>query len=187
MFRRDPYGRRVTNATLASPDLKNQPMPLYEYVGHYWDSKEWCRLLALFVDLDFHNLHRRQQDKNLLPSSYRKIWDTGRNKWSKRRITRLSSSDDRYLNVWIGPLKDWIATFEFEDDIDEDGVDVGGCLSVESARQRKNMPDSAELRWNSPSKGGIVLQLIKSIGWTSWLYWLLLSVALHYLLEYLHV
>jgi hypothetical protein len=187
MFRHDPHGRRITNATISSPDLKNQNMSFYEYVGQYWDSKEWRRLAALMVDLDFHNLHRRQQDKNLVPSSYRKIWDTDQNKWSKRRITRLSSLDDRYVSVWIGPLKDWIATFEFEEDMNEDGEDIEGCLSVESALQRKNMHLSWELGWISPTKGGIVLQLIKSIRQTSWLYWLLLPIALHYLLGRLHV
>jgi hypothetical protein len=119
MFNQDPYGCRVTTARLSSPSLK-QDVSLYEYVEQYWDRKEWLRLLTLCVELDFHKLAKRQQDR-YLPLSYERIWDTGQAKWFKRRIARFSSSDDIHFNVWIGPLEDWSAAYEFEGDVEADG------------------------------------------------------------------
>lgn len=121
MFNQDPYGCRVTNATLSSPALKRD-VSLYEYVGQYWNRKEWLRLLTLCVELDFHRLAQRQQDK-YLSLSYQRIWEADQAKWVKRRIARFSSSDDIHFNVWIGPLEDWSAVYEFEGEVEADGFE----------------------------------------------------------------
>lgn len=118
MFNEDPYGCRITNATFSSPCLK-ESVSLVEYVEQYWDRRVWLRILALCAELDFRKLTQRQQDR-YVPFSYQITWDTGQAKHVKRRIAKIASSDDVHFNVWIGPLKDWTAIFEFEGEVDVD-------------------------------------------------------------------
>jgi hypothetical protein len=109
LFHQDPYGRRISKATIYLTSLKCE-MPLYEYVGQYWDREEWLHLLGKCTNLDFHKLCQRQQDKHSLPPGD-SIWEFGP---GKKKIARISSTVDKYFNVWIGPVKDWEAIFEFE-------------------------------------------------------------------------
>jgi hypothetical protein len=173
MFYQDPYGCRVTKATMSIPFLK-EAVPLYDYVGRYWNRNEWLRLLSMCADLDFHALGQRQQDK-YLPPSYEKIWDTGQSKWIRRRVAKISSSDDVCFNVWIGPWKDWKAVFEFEGNFEGDGSDAE-CPSTRQANPIEPVP-------LLPNHDSMDLTFIKIMEQSRWLYLTLFATVFLSLLE----
>jgi hypothetical protein len=175
MFRQDPYGRPITKATISSPLLKGH-RPLYEYIGRYWDAKEWLRLLSKCADLDFHKVAQREQDKHSLHSPG-SIWDTGQN---SKRIARISSKDDIYFNVWIGPLKDWEAVLEFEEGSQLEYLDTENPIEpVSKSAERDEAPLPSTIC--STGQKSNLFKSVRHMKGSYWFHWILLSVALHYM------
>jgi len=178
LFHQDPYGCPIRKATIFIPSL-NCERPLYEYVGQYWNREEWLQLLKKCTALDFHKLSQRQQDKHA-PNSPGSIWEIGA---GNRRIARVSSSIDIFFNVWIGPVKDWEAVFEFEGLYDSTNLDIEDSLKPPAAPVQQVIahPKSQPA---SPGSEYAVARVFKDPELPIWLYWILLSIALHYILYY---
>ncbi|KAL5313420.1 hypothetical protein ACEPPN_019153 [Leptodophora sp. 'Broadleaf-Isolate-01'] len=126
IFHGDPYGHRVSKVWLYSSSFKdNFPVPLYKYLSQYWHREEWASMLPHCNDLDLHGLAQRQQGK--FPGfSYTKVWDHERGKWVKKKTAffKFGRCEGGEPSVWIGPLSDCQAVFEFEDqDCGDDLVD----------------------------------------------------------------
>lgn len=116
LFHGDPYGHEVSKAWLHSSSFKDSaPVPLYEYLTQYWHGEEWVSMLLHLNDLDFRALSQRQQDK-FLGFSYVEPWDCDRGKWvrKKRALFKFGRCEGGEPGVWIGPLGDCQAVFEFE-------------------------------------------------------------------------
>lgn len=176
LFQQDPYGRRITKATISLPSLKCE-MPFYEYSGQYCNRKEWFRILGKFIDIDFHKLGQRQQDEHALHSPH-SIWEAGS---GNRKIARISSSSELNLNVWYGPVKDWEVVFEFEGEYESTDPGIQDPIKSlgDPARQvvTHTRLKSALLDHENP-----VARIIKQMSRITWLYWAVSSITLHYLL-----
>jgi hypothetical protein len=123
LFHQDPYGHEISQAWLRSRSFKDvTPAPLYEYLSQYWHGEKWLSMLAECHDLDFVGLAQRQQEK-FLGFSCSKVWDYERGKWVRRKTALFKFGEDGggQPSVWVGPLSDCQAVFEFEDQECEDG------------------------------------------------------------------
>jgi hypothetical protein len=118
LFRRDPYGCKITSAKLHSASEK-ESLPLFDYLNQYWDGEQWLRMLSQCHGLDFHAVARRQQDKHRL-FAYDNVMLNDRGKWVKKKTTTLSLVQDGETRFCVGYLDDFVAVFEFEEDCKED-------------------------------------------------------------------
>lgn len=90
-----------------------------------------------------------------------------------------------HLSMWIGPAKDWEAVFEFEGEHESANSDL-----EEQVRPavKHEQPDAAFSRSRSPSPSYDypMIRSVKHMSGPTWLYWTILSIALHYFL-YHHI
>lgn len=117
MFQQDPYGHQISKAWLHSSSFKHGgPVPLYEYLRQYWHSDKWLGMLSHCNDLDFHGLAQRQQEK-FAGLTCAKAWDCERGKWYRKMTAsfKFGGDGDGEWGVWIGPLDNCQAVFQFED------------------------------------------------------------------------
>jgi hypothetical protein len=178
LFHQDPYGCRISKATIFLPSLKCE-MPLHEFVGQYWDRDEWLQLLGKCTNLDFHKLAQRQHDRHSL-HPHDSIWEIGPD---NKKIARISSSVDKYFNVWIGPVKDWEAVFEFEGEYESANSDIEESLEP-PAKQTQQDGASSQSKSGLTNQNRTIAREIKNMDHPTWLYWIILSLALHYFLYY---
>ena len=123
LFHKDPYSHGISQAWLYSRSFKDRiPVPLYEYLGQYWHGEKWHGMLRQCNNLDFVGLAQRQQEK-FSGFSYAKAWDYERSRWVRKKtaLFKFGEDGDGEPGVWIGPLGDCQAVFEFEDQELEDG------------------------------------------------------------------
>lgn len=123
LFQQDPYGHEISRAWIHSRSLKDGiSVPLYEYLSQYWHCEKWLGMLRQCNDLDFRGLAQRQQEK-FSGFTYAKAWDCERGSWVRKKtaLFKFSEDGDGQPGVWIGPLGDCQAVFEFDDQEFEDG------------------------------------------------------------------
>jgi hypothetical protein len=85
--------------------------------------------------------------------------------------------------VWIGPVKDWEAVFEFEGLYDSTNLDIEDSHNPPAAPVQQVIahPKSQPA---SPDSEYAVARVFKDPELPIWPYWILLSIALHYFLYY---
>lgn len=89
MIHQDPYyGHAITHTWLRTRNLQDRGVPLYEYLGRYWDGGKWIEMLKHRRDLDFLGLAQRQQEK-FKGFKYAKVWDCERGKWARRKTAQF--------------------------------------------------------------------------------------------------
>jgi hypothetical protein len=179
LFRRDPYGCRITKATIFFPSLKCQK-PFYEYLEQYWNRAEWLEIFRKFPEIDFRKLGQRQQDKHSLHSP-NSIWEVGpRNK----KIARMSSSFDIYLNMWYSPVNDWEVVFEFEGEFESTNTVIEDPIESPSEPEHQVImhpePKPALRNKRKPAMSGV----IKNLNLPACLYGTVFSITLHFILYF---
>ena len=119
LFHQDPYGRKISSATLHSQYLRHS-VPFYEFIARYWDGEHWKRMLQECKGLDFVALAQRQQ-KKFTGFTWTRSLDRGGGKWVRRRVATCNFCGDEEWTVRIGPLDEFQVVFEFEDEECADG------------------------------------------------------------------
>lgn len=138
LFHQDPYGHEITSAWLHSSLLPGfRPVPLWDYLGRFWHRDKWLQMLSQCNGMDFRELSQRQQDK-FAGISYSDTWNYERGKWVKRKKALFKfGGDGDEAGVWIGPLAECEAVFEFEvmddGDILQRDLEVSEVLASDSS------------------------------------------------------
>ena len=144
IFVKDPYGFDVSRATLHSPSLGSS-VSFYTYISQYWKRDEWVEMLRTAPDLDlnFQGVAQRQQD--IFPGfTYEEEYRSEKDKWVTKRIATFKSSMTGNGPVWIGPLNDWVAVFEFDEFSESIPIEGKNRLSGEHLQQAfSDAPKSA--------------------------------------------